>query len=402
MLRSRLLNIPRRYVSYLSSEFNSVVNRELVPPVAHKGQQPLNLDVFVKQENRQMDILEILLKLRKQKESTSVPLFPSILAKQLLESASLTELVTVLRNPLEYGVFIDQFTGCFLMDHLLHHGNSLEAGQIAAILVERDLCNSDIATALALRSFYNYLQVFEPTELPAEKPVTSKADVEKVRVKYLRNYAKGDPLSNTEEMIMSRALIKLGEHGKDERQLKQNFALLGFVLGGQMPEMDKLLSQHKNIFYKEILELCETLIGKIQRKETYNVDMLQEVLKGCTRIDSIQEVLESNIKLCVHDNESKLIADHVKQYDDWAKNYEVVVKQQLNTEDLSTRVENISKILSEMEAKRQNLWFFEKKDEIDIQIFKQKVFYPKRWFGKKKKPKVVDKFYVPPNITRTS
>lgn len=53
-----------------------------------------------------------------------------------------------------------------------------------------------------------------------------------------------------------------------------------------------------------------------------------------------------------------------------------------------------------MAEEEQKLWFFENEDKIDLQIDSKKIFYPKRWFGKLKKPKAVDEGYVPPEVQK--
>lgn len=51
-----------------------------------------------------------------------------------------------------------------------------------------------------------------------------------------------------------------------------------------------------------------------------------------------------------------------------------------------------------MDKQEQKLWFFENIEEIKLGIEDKKVFHPKRWFGKKKKPKKLDENYVPPDV----
>lgn len=53
-----------------------------------------------------------------------------------------------------------------------------------------------------------------------------------------------------------------------------------------------------------------------------------------------------------------------------------------------------------MEEREKKLWYFDNVDNVDLQIESNKVFYPKRWFGKKKKPRVVDENYIPPDVDR--
>lgn len=69
--------------------------------------------------------------------------------------------------------------------------------------------------------------------------------------------------------------------------------------------------------------------------------------------------------------------------------------------DRARRLADIEKLRIDMEKEEEKLWFFENEDKIDLQIDSKKIHYPKRWFGKKKKPRVVDAGYVPPEIRST-
>lgn len=62
------------------------------------------------------------------------------------------------------------------------------------------------------------------------------------------------------------------------------------------------------------------------------------------------------------------------------------------------RLEDVEKLQEEMNKQEQKLWFFENIEDIKLEIEDKKVFYPKRWFGKKKKPKKLDENYVPPDV----
>lgn len=52
----------------------------------------------------------------------------------------------------------------------------------------------------------------------------------------------------------------------------------------------------------------------------------------------------------------------------------------------------------DMEMEEKKLWYFENEEQIELEIESKQVRYPKRWFGKKKKPRVIDEGYVPPEI----
>jgi small subunit ribosomal protein S27 len=63
------------------------------------------------------------------------------------------------------------------------------------------------------------------------------------------------------------------------------------------------------------------------------------------------------------------------------------------------RLEDIEKIQDEMNVKEKKLWFFENRSKIELEIQKKhRLYYPKKWYGKKKTPRSIDENYVPPEV----
>lgn len=62
------------------------------------------------------------------------------------------------------------------------------------------------------------------------------------------------------------------------------------------------------------------------------------------------------------------------------------------------RLEEVERMQGDMESQEKKLWFFEKYEDIKLEIESKQVYYPKRWFGKKKKPKKLDENYIPPDL----
>ncbi|XP_017070469.1 uncharacterized protein LOC108107440 [Drosophila eugracilis] len=406
MLRSRILCIfpPRRLVSYFSAEFNKLAIEGPAKFAASNSHAVTNidLDIFVNPDNRPMDLVDRLLKLRKQKESSLVPLLSSILVKQLLDSTNPQEAVSILSNPTQYGLFVDQFSGCFLMDFFLHNGHAVEAAQIAMILVERSLCNNELVESLVLQSFWSFVKEFKPFESSQFKPAAKNAEVEKIRVKFIRNYPE-DATENTEEKKLGRAMIRLDSGEGALKELKQNIALLGYVISGQIAEATSFLNCNQTVFHKETLTAAQSVVQclKLEGSEEL-VKSLQDTLENTSKSSVIETLLENSTKGSALKFEPKLLADYSESYQEWAKKFEAAIEYKLQAQNLKERKASIEKTLSELDEKRQSLWFFENRDDIDIQIYKKKVYYPKRWFGKKKKPKAADTFYVPPNITHNA
>ncbi|EDW01896.1 uncharacterized protein LOC6559250 [Drosophila grimshawi] len=400
MLKSRVIGTfsYRRCLSYFSNAFNNLANQG--PPMApNKAQSTselvnnLDLDVFINRDHRQMDLLDKLMKLRQQKECSKVPLLPNILVKQLLDDTGPQESMNVLKKPLQYGIFIDQFTGCHLMDWFLHNGNTREAAQLATLLVERDLCNNELVATLCLQSFYAYVKNYEAQEV--EKVEPSK-EVEKVRVKFIRNYENANV--KTEEKMMSEAMIKLGSNTNLDKELVHNITLIGLTLDCRLTEAEKWLTGNQESLNKSALQVCRQLIDVLKVENTPELEKL--LAQECKQTKSFDEILESCVKRCVESCEPQLMEEYEKSYQAWQMGFQLAVKEQAKIHDVQNRVESIHNTLNSLQTMRQNLWYFENKEDIDIAIYKKKVHYPKRWFGKKKKPKAVDAFYVPPTISR--
>ncbi|XP_068145345.1 uncharacterized protein [Drosophila tropicalis] len=395
MLRSRIFSLlpRRRCISYFSNEFNNLANN------FSESNPTKNLAIFVDSDH-QTEFLEQLVKLRQQKECTSVSLFSGALVKQLLESsANPQEAINILRNPTQYGLFVDNFSGSYFIDYFLHNGHALEAAQVSALLVERGLCNSELLQSLCIQSFYTWVKDYKPeplTPTEAQDKKLAKPEVEKVRVKFIRNLP--EHTKDTEEIILGQALTKCATFN----ELGQNIALLGFVLSAQLVNATKFLQQHRGVFHKEILQLCQTLVNSLKVDQADEFLQLLEQTIGSANENPIDKLLDAQVKQSVKNLEPKLLSEYAETYKEWVTNFDLAVKKQIATRDLHERVKNIQSTLDQLDEKRQALWFYENKDDIDIQIFKKKIYYPKRWFGKKKKPKAVDTFYVPPNITKSA
>lgn len=209
----------------------------------------------------------------------------------------------------------------------------------------------------------------------------------------------------TDEQILGEAMIALGLEERNDKlkDAAQNIAWLGFVLNGRIEDAEKHLSQYEKIINKDILQLCLKLIeGSNEENSTNLKTQLDSAITQCKQDNSFAEILDSNVKLAVKNLEPKLVSEYTNNYKEWQTIYQSAIEKQSQIQDVVERVENIKSTLNELQQTRQSLWFFENREDIDIQIYKKKIYYPKRWFGKKKKPKTVDAFYVPPNVSRAN
>lgn len=225
-----------------------------------------------------------------------------------------------------------------------------------------------------------------------------------MRVKFLRNSVENEN-RKTEDQLLGEAMIKLAAtiNQGDLKDFGQNIALLGYVLSGSISEAEKCLNLHKDAMFKGILELGRKLIVSLNEESPVEfINLLDQAITECKRSDSFDEKLNAFVKLSAQSSEPQLMSEYSKSYKEWETSYQHALDEQHKLQNIRDRVEQIESTLSALQTRRQSLWYFENKEDIDIQIFKKKVYYPKRWFGKKKKPKTVDAFYVPPTISRSN
>lgn len=96
---------------------------------------------------------------------------------------------------------------------------------------------------------------------------------------------------------------------------------------------------------------------------------------------------------------STFILDSIFQaFIDWESRRQAVFEEQMADLERQKRLANVDAMKKDLEAREQVLTFFENEDKIDLMIDSKKPRYKKKWFGKKKKPRVIDENYVPPEV----
>lgn len=127
------VNISKRL---LSNEFKEVLNTRLEPPAGINGNQlqlavvnknlnALNLDLFVNNltqyEDRRSAVLDMLSNIRSSKLANScLDSTNFAVVRHLLDNSSIQEVVPILVDRPQFGIFLNNFTG-FAVTQTLHH-----------------------------------------------------------------------------------------------------------------------------------------------------------------------------------------------------------------------------------------------------------------------------------------
>ncbi|XP_017774077.1 PREDICTED: 28S ribosomal protein S27, mitochondrial [Nicrophorus vespilloides] len=292
------------------------------------------------------------------------------------------ELLNALDDRLNYGLFLDNYTANILMDYFYKAKDFVSGSRVASQLMLQEEMNHPLSSSLSIFHCYNFL--LNPVGWPEmPKPEEPEEEV-KVRVKYLRNpyddnhFDLRDPIR-----IVGKTLMEATIEKNDD--LEKSLYILGISLFD--PEQAKNVVKGDEKIYKEILNLLP------------EDNEMKATLEKLTLIPGeLKTLLESKVKSCERDVGEKDVAVQCETYSKWEQNRLDALKRQEERYNIANRIENIETSQKNLKLREERLWFFENEEQIELDIDAKKIYYPKRWFGKMKKPRTADKAYVPPEI----
>lgn len=132
----------------------------------------IDIDLFVNKVNDDTHIDEIgdlIHRLRKTEEtSNSLESTGHAVIRNFIDTNHIDELIQILQNPLEYGIFLDHYIANYIMNECLKKENYSAAARIATFLMLQEDFNNDLTKLFGLYSCYKYLssnpQPFYPVE----------------------------------------------------------------------------------------------------------------------------------------------------------------------------------------------------------------------------------------------
>lgn len=417
----------------------------------NKKVSAIDIDIFankVTNDTAVDELSDVLFKLRKTEEATNILDSTShAFIRNMLDHDLIEPLIQILDNRLGYGIFLDDFTANLVLDQLLKSGRHLEAARVATIQMTQEDFSNPITRALSLLACIKYvydpegLKVFDDLKPKEESQESKEAQQQqtgpkkkkkpeeiKIRVRFLRNPYFDDHFDlRDSQHLVGKTLWYIGR--ELQAPLGSNIRLLGLALYQKYDRALKVLGETKGTeVYKPVVDKINELLGGVseeQRSEDF--EAFKTAVEG---IGSTHKVVEADLEkmateLCqkaVANNEANEIEQQKKVkcfwlifitcrvpktsrivfqiYSAWIEIRQKKLEEEIERLTRVERLKNIEKLTEEMKAEEQRLWFFENEEKIDLAIEDKRVFYRKRWFGKKKTPRVVDENYVPPEIEK--
>jgi small subunit ribosomal protein S27 len=120
---------------------------------------------------------------------------------------------------------------------------------------------------------------------------------------------------------------------------------------------------------------------------------------GLVTDSDLHEAVTNKVRSMVNSKEKDAIEEQCKVYTEWETLKERLLQEQLNELTKQQRLEKVQREKEELLKREETLFFFDNEEKLELAIEKKRVFYRRRYFGKRKKPRAADDKYIPPEVS---
>lgn len=241
------------------------------------------------------------------------------------------ELLKILNDRINYGIFLDQFTANILLDKFIESSDFTSAAKVASMLMLQEDFSNEINKSLSLHACLQYIKdpkPFEPVpEVDASAEVKpqgkKKKDEKKVRVKFLRNEFFDDHFDLRDgSLLVGKTLHMIGQ-SLGQTKLGNSCSLLGLVLYKKFEKAQDLIQRiDKNTVYDEARDHIKTELSTVEVNESN-----QQILEA---LKSSVEALNGGSGL--YGEVDTVVKDAIKNQEpvDIANQEKVIIKRKVN------------------------------------------------------------------------
>ncbi|CAI6368406.1 unnamed protein product [Macrosiphum euphorbiae] len=365
----------------------------------------VDLDVFANSltENTYVEELEELThKFRLSAQTgTLLPSTHHAVVRLLVATNSTNDLIRILKDRLNYGIFPDYYLCNLLMDRFIKENDVRNAAVIASNQMLQEELDNDITKAMGLYSCLKYIT--NPIEWEEAKIVTEETNDDdddevdrRVRVDFLRNpyfddhfdLADGDHLVGKTMLAISKKI--------DSTILANSFKTLGLAYYNRWNDLSGHLKKLDGSVYLETIELAVTAIDK---RAPENAEQLKDALaKLHIENKSLTEESKNFVNEAVSTNEEKEIQTQKAIYKEWESFRREELSRYLEHLNKLKRLQKVQQAKQDLKEKEQLLFFFDNEHKHDL-VKEEKLKRMKKTVVKDKSHKD-DLTYVPPEIRK--
>lgn len=385
----------------------------------HEGKAAaVDIDLFANalKTDEHVDELEDLVhKLRLSVNTTAMlPSTPHAVIRILLELGRHEQLLNILNDRINYGIFPDYYCSCLLMDTFLKSENYTAAAKVAAMEMLQEDWSNPLTTHLALYACHMYLKNPGPEPWKEEEKVDENDTEEevKVRVKYIRNPYFDDHFDLRDpQLLLGKTLATIGIALADS--IGYTYQLVGWALYKKWNKLIKCLDEgieKKQTVFNEGIKIIENELQKMENdteKEESQISVRDtctqkiEKLKtlGFVSNECLHTAVVNKVKAVVAEHEQQMITAQCRVYEEWEKLREEVLQKELDKVKTQRKLQQIQEEKERLAKQEEELFFFDNRQKLNLIIEKAKSI-PKEEVKTKEKKKVDDENYIPPEVTR--
>lgn len=153
------------------------------------------------------------------------------------------------------------------------------------------------------------------------------------------------------------------------------------------------------MFADTLKELSQEGNNSSELKEKFSHLLKELESLGLVSDNDLHEAVTNKVKSVVNSKENEAIEQQCKVYAEWETLKQRLLQEQLQELTKQQRLAKVQMEKEELLKREEVLFFFDNEEKWELAIEKKKVFYRKRYFGKRKKPRATDDKYIPPEVT---
>lgn len=259
----------------------------------------IDVDIFanaIKDSSHLEELKDMLHKLRLSAETGNMlESTRQATVRNYMKFGDINELVEILKNPLNFGVFLDYYSANILLDNLITTANYEQAARVAALMMLQEEYDNDITCSLCQYACLKYITDYVPPEPVPAPPEQKNKKVEeiKIRIKFLRNPYFDDHFDIQDTFTLSgKTLAWISERAKDN--LSNNLQIIGWLIYRKFDKLSafcETISKEKSFkVYAEVLKLLQRETGIVDAES-------KPVLENCFAILNKVEQTPSDVSL---------------------------------------------------------------------------------------------------------
>lgn len=366
----------------------------------------VDVDIFtisVKDDSHLDEVEDMVYKLRQSANANNLmPSTGHFFVRLLHHCGRVDELIKILHDRLNYGIFIDHHSSNFLMNEFLKAGKFAEAAKIGVLHGLQEDSSNEITNHLTLLACVQNLVSDVSWELEGPPQLEEPVDEVKVRVRFLRNpYSDGHFDLLKSAPLVGKTLAIIAPALKDKTMAK-SLEILGWALLDNWQKLESKIKTLDAPILKDVLVLAQKHISKAKEAEDHKVPPgLEESLNSVKSVDgNLLEMMEALVKKAVLEFESKDIDAQEQRYVQWEEDRQQNLAKQLRDNEIRQKTQSIEEKKKYLEEKEQLLSYFENEDKYDLLIEELDVAEEKRKLEAKVVKTDDSDTYVPPEVDK--